>query len=144
MQVATGGEVGVAEVPGLHIVLAEQEPNHIFAVNDVVFPGFQSRVIEREVAETMITKFKSGIDPHGKGFDSLVHLSPVIDLLFIDEANSRYLLVAQTLQQVCVDLGDRCCRHGKCCVGRKIINRDRDLAVGLTAAREFRGQHSNA
>ena len=130
-QIAAGVEIGMAEIAQLHFVLREQHARDALALNDVVFPRLETDLVQRGVAESVVAEFEAIVEPHLESLDALVDFARLVELFLVDESDDGNLLVAQRTQQFRGHRRDfgrgQAVRHPR----GKIVDRDRNLAVGL-------------
>jgi hypothetical protein len=99
-EITAGVQVRMPEVSELHIVLGEQQPGDVLALNNIVFPGLQPRLVERHVGKGVIAEFETVVEPHPESLDPFVDLSELVELPFVNEPDHRDLLVAERAQQL--------------------------------------------
>ena len=90
----------MAEISQRHVVLIEEHRRHSFAANDFFLPIFQSDAAQRSMTESVIAEFETILRPHSESFDPVIHFAKLVELLFVDESDSRNFLVAQCSQKL--------------------------------------------
>ena len=83
------------------------------------------------MAEGVVAEFKAVVEPHLQGLDALIDFSRLVELLLVDEADHGNFLVAERGQQFRGHGRDVGCGQAIRHPGGKIVNGDRDPAVGL-------------